>query len=307
MSYKVFLSPSNQNANVWAVGNTNEQEQAESFANRLEELLEGCGITVVRADAVTPKSRINRAAGCDLYVPLHTNGYDGTIRGCRLFIYDKKAKAALAKKNAAAMAAVGAEVSKLGMYPDVRYYTDFANWFELTNAANAGIPAFYSESIFHDNVADCNWYFQNVDKLAAAYAAGICAYFGVDYSEGAEPESKPAPAQLYRVRKSWADATSQIGAYRFIDNAVAACDDAGAGFAVFDERGQQVYPAAGFKPYLVTVTADMLNVRAGAGMQYKINMQIPKGGAYTIVECSGAWGKLKSGAGWVCLDYCAEL
>lgn len=59
--------------------------------------------------------------------------------------------------------------------------------------------------------------------------------------------------------------------------------------------------------YLVKVTADVLNVRAGAGTNYKINTQAKKGEVYTIVETKNNFGKLKSGAGWICLDYTAKV
>ena len=55
--------------------------------------------------------------------------------------------------------------------------------------------------------------------------------------------------------------------------------------------------------YLVKVTTDCLNIRNGAGTNFKINGQITDRGTYTIVETQGNWGKLKSGAGWICLDY----
>ena len=55
--------------------------------------------------------------------------------------------------------------------------------------------------------------------------------------------------------------------------------------------------------YKVKVTADVLNVRAGAGTNYKINTKVKKNEVYTIVETKGNWGRLKSGAGWICLDY----
>lgn len=58
-----------------------------------------------------------------------------------------------------------------------------------------------------------------------------------------------------------------------------------------------------FKPYLVIVTADVLNVRSGPGTSYKINTTVKKNEVYTIVEEQGKWGKLKSGAGWISLDY----
>lgn len=44
---------------------------------------------------------------------------------------------------------------------------------------------------------------------------------------------------LYRVRKSWADAKSQLGAFSSLGNAKRACK---AGYSVFDESGKVVYP-----------------------------------------------------------------
>jgi len=64
---------------------------------------------------------------------------------------------------------------------------------------------------------------------------------------------------------------------------------------------------AKFKPYTVRVTISDLRIRAGAGTNYPSKGYI-KPGVYTIVEeatGNGAklWGKLKSGAGWIALDY----
>lgn len=66
-------------------------------------------------------------------------------------------------------------------------------------------------------------------------------------------------------------------------------------------------PAATFSPYTVRVTISDLNIRKGPGTGYASAGYI-KPGVYTIVEESegkGAtrWGKLKSGAGWISLDY----
>lgn len=60
--------------------------------------------------------------------------------------------------------------------------------------------------------------------------------------------------------------------------------------------------------YLVKVTTDVLNIRKGPGTNHGIAGQITDRGTYTIVKEShgtGAslWGKLKSGAGWIALDY----
>ena len=51
--------------------------------------------------------------------------------------------------------------------------------------------------------------------------------------------------------------------------------------------------------YLVKVLVDNLNVRAGAGTNYKIHTVVQKDQVFTITSTSGSWGKLKSGAGWI--------
>ena len=57
------------------------------------------------------------------------------------------------------------------------------------------------------------------------------------------------------------------------------------------------------KTYTVKVNTDTLNIRGGAGTNYPIKGTVKRGDVYTIVETKGNWGKLKSGAGWICLDY----
>ena len=56
-----------------------------------------------------------------------------------------------------------------------------------------------------------------------------------------EEEKKPESKKIYRVRKSWKDADSQLGAFEELDNAKAMADK-NKGYAVFDESGKQVYP-----------------------------------------------------------------
>lgn len=64
-------------------------------------------------------------------------------------------------------------------------------------------------------------------------------------------------------------------------------------------------------PYKVRIKISNLNIRRGAGTNYSAKGFIAPG-VYTIVnEASGKgatkWGKLKSGAGWISLDYCEKL
>lgn len=70
-------------------------------------------------------------------------------------------------------------------------------------------------------------------------------------------------------------------------------------------------PQKAFEPYLVKINTAALNIRKGAGTNYDVVGCIRDRGVYTIVDestGSGAkkWGKLKSGAGWISLDYCIK-
>lgn len=50
--------------------------------------------------------------------------------------------------------------------------------------------------------------------------------------------STSTTSQIYRIRKTWADAKSQIGAYSSLENAKKACKS---GYTVFDSSGKVIY------------------------------------------------------------------
>lgn len=68
----------------------------------------------------------------------------------------------------------------------------------------------------------------------SAFKAKVQSYMNADTPTSTNTSAK----QLYRVRKSWSDAKSQIGAFSSLENAKKACKS---GYAVFDSSGKQVY------------------------------------------------------------------
>ena len=117
----------------------------------------------------------------------------------------------------------------------------------------------------------------------------------------------------YRVRKTWADAKSQKGAFKVLENAKN-CADENPGYSVFDVNGVNIYTpnTAAFSPYLVRVSITDLNIRKGPGTNYAKTGKYTGIGTFTIVEeadgqGASRWGRLKSGAGWISLDYCTKV
>ena len=158
-----------------------------------------------------------------------------------------------------------------------------------------------------------NWLYERLGDLALKVTAKL--------GGGNDGMTEPVRKNYYRVRKSWADAASQLGAYTVLENAKQMADK-NPGYTVFDWNGKQVYPevaegaASGMTnvdcPFMVKVSIPDLNIRKGAGTNTAKTGAYTGVGVFTITQVksgSGStlgWGKLKSGAGWISLDYCKE-
>ena len=55
--------------------------------------------------------------------------------------------------------------------------------------------------------------------------------------------------------------------------------------------------------YRVRITTPVLRIRELPNTNCNVTGKVFQNQVYTIVEEKGNWGKLKSGAGWICLDY----
>ena len=58
-------------------------------------------------------------------------------------------------------------------------------------------------------------------------------------NSGSSAPATPSAKKIYRVRKTWSDAKSQIGAFSSLENAKKACKPS---YSVFDSNGKVVYP-----------------------------------------------------------------
>ena len=122
---------------------------------------------------------------------------------------------------------------------------------------------------------------RNPYKMCPAYILPHWAAFKAkvqSYLNSGSASTIPSPAkQLYRVRKSWTDVKSQIGAFSSLENAKKVCK---AGYAVFDSNGKQVYPA---KKSVDEVASEVIQGKWGNGAERK-NRLIAAGYDYNEVQ-----------------------
>lgn len=203
---KVYLSPSDQTKNAYAYGGTNEAEQCGRIAEACRKALERCGVSVKVGHMISMQQKCSEsnAFGAELHVPIHTNAFNHSVMGTRMFCYDATGK------GMAACKAIFARVAPLSPGTSENIQVNQKLYEVRVPAA----PTAYLECEFHDTVEGAKWIVEHAEEIGEAIARGICDYFGVAY----KPVEQPKPAQpeqsagqkLYRV---------QVGAFAVRENA----------------------------------------------------------------------------------------
>ena len=198
---KVFLSPSNQYDNRYAYGNTNEGAQCGKIAESCKAALERSGVTVklMHDESMQEKCQASNAFDADLHVPIHTNAFNGTVSGTRMFCFNSSGNGMKACK------AIFKRLAPVTPGTSENIRVDDSLYEVRVPAA----PTAYIECEFHDNPTVSKWIVENTRLIGEAIAHGICDYFGVTFKEPEQPKP-PAGATIYRV---------QVGAYTKKENA----------------------------------------------------------------------------------------
>lgn len=155
---------------------------------------------------------------------------------------------------------------------------------------------------------------KNTSTSGTLYRVQVGAYSKKENADKqlAEVQAKGFEAFITQVNGLY---KVQIGAYSVKSNADAQLERVKkAGFTdafISTQGGTVVATTPSFSPYKVQVKISDLNIRKGAGTNYD-RVRYIEPGIYTIVEEAdgqGAtkWGKLKSGVGWISLDYATKV
>ena len=215
---KVYLSPSNQTDNRYAYGNTTEAVQCGKIADACRAALERSGVTVKvgHMPSMQDKCKESNAFGADLHVPIHTNAFNGTVSGTRMFCFNSSGEGMKACK------AIFSRLAPVTPGTSENIRVD-ASLYEVRVPS---APTAYIECEFHDNATTAKWIVEHTVDIGEAIARGICDYFGVTFKEKEQPKPAAAADKLYRV---------QVGAFAVRANA---------------ERMLAKLKAAGFEGYI---------------------------------------------------------
>lgn len=215
---RIYLSPSNQPANTYAVGGTNEKEQMEDVARRIKAILdneyeyEAVMATISKGIGLNGRPKEAKDKSCEVYVAIHSNaGGAGKASGAAAFYHPGQALGkALAgsivkelnavcpiKSNRTASVVSGMEAFNGQGYGETR------------NPYKHGLVTVLVETNFHDHPQVAQWIISTKDIIARAYVAAITKSLNIQ-KKAVVP---PTPVgKYYHV---------QVGAYTHKSNAEA--------------------------------------------------------------------------------------
>lgn len=192
---KIYISPSDQDENRYAVGDTNEKVQCQRIAEAVETALNrvpGIEAKCNRTGSIFEAVRESNAWGADYHISCHTNAFDGSVAGTRVFYYPGNDRG---RKMAESILRCLSPIT-----PGTSDNVQSATWSEMGSCKATNV---YVESGFHDNPEEAAWIISHTAEIGKAIAEGICDCLGLTM-----PEEKSAV--LYRV---------QVGAFRVKENA----------------------------------------------------------------------------------------
>lgn len=299
-------------AGTGARGYVEETVKNREVGNRLMAMLREKGHTVINctvdksSNDLYDRVRKANAQKLDLFVSLHLNAFKLTTSemGVETHIYNGNYSGKEANRKRA-------QAIQTALVQDVKWIDRKVKESNFYVIRETMAPAVLVELGFCDSQGDMNKW--NTEKIAAALFRGIT---GVAYTGPAAPVVNTGKGETFKVgdrvvvsKNATTYATGQEMA-SWVKGQTYTVQEAKSDRCLLSSIVSWVFNkdlalegAPAFQPYIVIVDTDVLNVRTGAGVSYPIATTVKKGQAFTIVEVKDGWGKLKSGAGWISLEY----
>ena len=296
-------------AGTGARGYVAETVKNREVGNRLMAMLKEKGHTVINctidksSNDLYDRVRKANAQKLDLFVSLHLNAFKSTTSemGVETHIYNGNYSGKEANRKYA-------QAIQTALVQDVKWIDRKVKESNFYVVRETVAPAVLVELGFCDSQGDMNKW--NTEKIAAALFRGITgtAYVAPVVNTGKGGTFKVGD-RVVVSKNATTYATGQAIA-SWVKGQTYTVQEVKSDRCLLSSivswvlnKDLTLEGAPAFQPYIVIVDTDVLNVRTGAGVSYPIATTVKKGQAFTIVEVKNGWGKLKSGAGWISLEY----
>ena len=203
MAKKIYISPSNQEANLYATGGTNEKEQCHKIARACYNYLKTKGFNVkcTYNDNMYERVKESNLFGADVHLAIHTNATakHNVTGGTQILLYSlagERKKVGEAVLNRLAPITPGKSAEKLIEKP---------SFYEVNSAKGITV---YCECEFHDTKEGSEFIIKNTKIIGEAIAKGICDYYGISVEDNTKTDENKKT--LYTV---------QVGAFSNKNNA----------------------------------------------------------------------------------------
>ena len=169
----IYLSPSEQSANKYAVGDTDEATQCKKIAAACAEALRARNFCVILEPDVKVVDRVKIDKDViDWYIPIHTNAFDGKVTGTRLMV---RSAADVVGNNMAEFILRRVDAVCPGTSSNISFWGD--HFFEMRETDP--VPCVYIECDFHDVPEIAQFIIEHTTDIGVAIARGICEYYDV--------------------------------------------------------------------------------------------------------------------------------
>lgn len=255
------------------VNETREWVLNDRIADKVESLLKNySGYELLRVDDTTGAqdvllSRRSDAANnfdADFYLAIHHNAgiNGGKGGGIMAFVYTYASATSIEWQKAL----YDALIEETGLKGNRSVPLSKAN---LHECREPNMAAVLLELGFMDSVTDVPIIL--TEKYAEQCAKAIVR---VIVEKGKLSKKSASTSKvMYRVRKSWQNVKSQIGAFTSLGNAKRCRDRAGVGYYVFDEAGIQIYPAPINKKSVLEIAKEVIRGVWGNGSTRKKKLE----------------------------------
>ncbi len=214
---RIYLSPSNQPANAYVVGGTNEKVQMEDVAKRIKNILdseyecETVMATLSMGIGFNERAKEAEDKGCNVYISIHSNaGGAGKASGAVAFYHPSQAQGKTLASNVVKELNAICPIKSNRSSPVQSGMAAFngQGYGEIRNPYQRGLVAVLAETDFHDHPQAAQWIISNKDAIARAYVAAMVTSLGIAKKKTETPVNQNK--KFYKV---------QVGAYSIKANA----------------------------------------------------------------------------------------